>query len=245
MFIPSIEFMYEPVLLTRDLWFPDPCHADKHGLLALGGDLSPERLLLAYASGIFPWFSPGDPVLWWSPDPRMVLVPTALHVPRRLLRIIRRKKFRITLDMDFDAVISACSLAGGREREGTWITRDMIRAYAALHSAGYAHSVEAWHDERLAGGLYGVAMGAVFFGESMFFNEPDASKVAFVYLVNWLADRGVKLIDCQVRTHHLARFGAGDMARDEFISRLMRLRARKGPPIESWMFDHEDQIFIK
>ncbi len=223
-----------PVLLTRDLWFPDPDRADSNGLLAIGGDLSPGRLLLAYNSGIFPWYSPGDPILWWSPDPRMVLFPSELHVPRSLRRSLRKKRFLVTLDMDFEGVMSACASAAGRSRKGTWITGEMMCAYAKLHQAGYVHSVETWFDGRLAGGLYGVSIGRVFFGESMFFHEPDASKIAFVTMVGWLAEQGVRLIDCQMRTDHLARFGAREIVREEFLTRLIHLRSGQGPPVGPW-----------
>lgn len=223
-----------PVLLTRDLWFPSPDQADHHGLLALGGDLSVERLLLAYSLGIFPWYSPGDPILWWSPDPRMVLFPQDLHVPKRLRRVMRKGRFNVTFDRDFAGVIRACAGSVNREHEGTWITDDMIRAYEALHIAGYAHSVEVWSEGALAGGLYGVCLGAVFFGESMFYHLPDASKTAFVCLVQWLTDHGVRLIDCQVRTGHLARFGAVEIPRDDFIRLLVRLRVRRGPVPGRW-----------
>ncbi len=228
-----------PVLLTRDLWFPHPDQADSHGLLALGGDLSVDRLLLAYSSGIFPWFSPGDPILWWSPDPRMVLFPSDLHVPRRLRRVIRQRRFHITLDRDFEGVIRACSISNNREHSGTWITKEMIRAYVDLHRAGYAHSVEAWYQGELAGGLYGVCLGGVFFGESMFYHVPDASKAAFVSLVHYLQAHGVRLIDCQVRTDHLSRFGAVEVQRKDFLRLLRRLRTRRGPAAGTWVMDLE------
>ncbi len=223
-----------PILLTRDIWFPHPDEADSQGLLAIGGDLSPERLLLAYISGIFPWYSPGDPILWWSPDPRMVLFPEELHIPKRLSRILRQGRFKVSMDRDFEAVIRACAVEGGRSESGTWITQEMVAAYMELHRLGFAHSVEAWQDGRLAGGLYGVCLGRVFFGESMFFREPDASKVAFVTLVKWLEKNGVELIDCQVRTGHLERFGARDIPRNEFLAMLERLCSQKGPISGHW-----------
>jgi len=227
-----------PVLLTRDLWFPHPDQSDEYGLLALGGDLSVDRLLLAYSSGIFPWYSPGDPILWWSPDPRMVLFPSRLHVPRRLRRIIRQEKFHVTLDRNFEEVIRACAVAGSRQREGTWITDDMISAYVALYRTGFAHSVEAWHDGELAGGLYGVCLGGVFFGESMFYRRPDASKAAFVKLVRWLTQHGIRLIDCQVRTSHLSRFGAVEIPRRQFLRLLARYRLRRGPASGRWVMEY-------
>ena len=223
-----------PVLLTRKLWFPHPDHADNNGLLAIGGDLSVHRLLLAYRSGIFPWYSPGDPILWWSPDPRMVLFPQELHVPKRLARVLRQGRFTLTLDSDFPGVIQGCASAGGRSREGTWITPEMMDAYIELHRMGVAHSAEAWMDGEIVGGLYGVCIGRVFFGESMFHKVADASKAAFVTLVAWLEKNGVELIDCQVRTGHLQRFGARDISRGEFLSLLERFCVRPGPDAGMW-----------
>jgi leucyl/phenylalanyl-tRNA--protein transferase len=206
--------------LPREVAFPDPRLAEPDGLLAVGGDLAPERLLAAYAAGIFPWYSRGSPILWWSPDPRLVLEPSRLHVPRSLARQRRRAPFRFTTDTAFDRVIGACAEADRPGQDGTWITPAMIRAYLKLHALGFAHSFEAWEGEALAGGLYGVSLGAAFFGESMFAQRPDASKLAFVESVEWLAAHGTRLIDCQVRTEHLARFGAEDWARDLFLAAL-------------------------
>ncbi|BDG04466.1 leucyl/phenylalanyl-tRNA--protein transferase [Anaeromyxobacter oryzae] len=206
--------------LPREPVFPDPAHAEPDGLLAVGGDLSPERLLTAYAEGIFPWFSEGTPILWWSPDPRLVLDPPALHVPRSLARTIRRGAYRVTADAAFGDVIRRCA---GQERpgqDGTWITDEMVAAYERLHALGFAHSFEAWEGEALAGGLYGVSLGAAFFGESMFADRPDASKVAFVRGVEWLRGWAVQLVDCQVRTEHLVRFGAREIPRAQFLARL-------------------------
>jgi leucyl/phenylalanyl-tRNA--protein transferase len=207
--------------------FPDPRHAEPDGLLAVGGDLSPRRLLAAYREGIFPWFGEESPILWWSPDPRLVLVPEELHVPRSLQRTLRRGVYRVTADTAFAEVIRACSTKDRPGQEGTWITPDMIEAYEELHQLGYAHSFEAWEDDELAGGLYGVSLGQAFFGESMFSERPDASKVAFVTSVRWLADRGIRLIDCQVRTEHLLRFGAREIPREAFLAQLRR--ALEGP----------------
>ena len=206
--------------LPREVAFPDPRRSEPDGLLAVGGDLSPERLLAAYAAGIFPWYGPDSPILWWSPDPRLVLEPARLHVPRSLARARRRAPYRITADTGFDRVIGACAEAGRPDQEGTWITPAMVRAYRQLHALGFAHSFEAWEGEALVGGLYGVSLGAVFFGESMFATRPDASKLAFVESVEWLAARGVQVIDCQVRTEHLARFGAEDWPRERFLAAL-------------------------
>jgi len=198
--------------------FPDVELAlrDPDGLLALGGDLSVPRLLYAYRHGIFPWFGSRQPILWWSPDPRLVLYPSDLHISRSLARTVRRGRFRVTFDRDFAGVIEHCA-APRSGQAGTWITPEMQAAYAELHAAGYAHSVECWLDGELVGGLYGVAIGHIFFGESMFTRVPDASKVAFVQLVRELQLRKFRLIDCQVYTTHLASLGAITIKRREFI----------------------------
>jgi leucyl/phenylalanyl-tRNA--protein transferase len=189
-----------------------------NGLLAAGGGLSVARLVAAYSQGCFPWYSEGEPVLWWSPDPRMVLVPSELHVPRSLDRRLRRGDFRITADLAFEDVMAGC--AEPRGDGGTWITHEMMAAYGRLHAAGVAHSVEAWQDDALVGGLYGVSIGRAFFGESMFTRVPDASKAAFVTMVRAFVSWEVGLIDCQMKTEHLARFGAREIARAEFLERL-------------------------
>ncbi len=207
-------------LSTREIAFPDPELAEPDGLLAVGGDLSPERLLAAYAAGIFPWFSDGTPILWWSPDPRLVLLPAELHVSASLRRTLRRGRYRVTGDTAFGRVIRRCAERERPGQDGTWITGGMVAAYERLHRLGFAHSFEAWEGDALAGGLYGVSLGAAFFGESMFADRPDASKVAFVRSVEFLARRGVGLVDCQVRTEHLQRFGARELPRAEFLARL-------------------------
>jgi len=206
--------------LPREVAFPDPEQAEPDGLLAIGGDLSPERLVAAYAAGIFPWFNEEAPLLWWSPDPRLVLEPGWLHVPRSLERILRRGRYRLSADTAFEQVIRRCAEARRPEQAGTWITGGMMDAYVRLHRLGLAHSFEAWDGDALAGGLYGVSLGAAFFGESMFADRPDASKAAFVRAVAWLAEQGIGLVDCQVRTEHLARFGAREIPRREFLARL-------------------------
>ncbi len=206
--------------LPREVAFPDPALAEPDGLLAVGGDLSPERLLEAYAQGIFPWYDDESPILWWSPDPRLVLEPDALHVPRSLARTIRRGRFRVSADTAFERVIRRCAAQARPGQRGTWITADMVAAYLKLHRLGYAHSFEAWEGAALAGGLYGVSLGAAFFGESMFADAPDASKAAFVRAVGWLRGQGVTLVDCQVRTEHLVRFGAREIPRAWFLARL-------------------------
>lgn len=218
--------------LPREIVFPDPERAEPDGLLAVGGDLSPERLLAAYAAGIFPWYSEGAPILWWSPDPRLVLEPGHLHVSRSLQRTLRRRRFRVTADTAFEPVVRRCASRERPGQDGTWITDEMARAYVRLHRLGFAHSFEAWEDEALAGGLYGVSLGAAFFGESMFADRPDASKVAFVRAVELLARRGFGLLDAQVRTEHLLRLGAREIPRREFLRRLARALERptwRGP----------------
>jgi leucyl/phenylalanyl-tRNA---protein transferase len=206
--------------LGRAVAFPDPARAEPDGLLAVGGDLSPERLVAAYARGIFPWFDEQSPILWWSPDPRLVLEPAGLHVSRSLARTIRRGTYRVTADAAFERVIRRCAEKGRPGQRGTWITEDMVEAYCELHRLGFAHSFEAWEDDALAGGLYGVSLGAAFFGESMFADAPDASKVAFARAVEWLRARGVALVDCQVRTEHLVSLGARELPRDTFLARV-------------------------
>jgi leucyl/phenylalanyl-tRNA---protein transferase len=206
--------------LNARLAFPPPGLADESGLLAVGGDLRPERLLLAYSLGIFPWYSEGLPILWYSPDPRLVLESGDLVVSRSLQKTLRRGRFRVTLDTAFDRVIRACAEVPRPGQHGTWITRDMVRAYRRLHELGFAHSAEAWQDGELVGGLYGVSLGAGFFGESMFAHASDASKVAFVTLVGQLRRWGIDLVDCQVHTEHLARFGAVEWPREQFLRRL-------------------------
>ena len=200
----------------------DTALVDPDGLLAAGGDLSPARLLDAYRHGIFPWYSDGQPVLWWSPDPRTVLYVDEFKVPRSLRKVANQRRFEVTVDVDFDGVISAC--AGPRDGiPGTWITAEMMDAYIGLHRQGYAHSVEAWRGDSLVGGLYGIAIGRMFFGESMFAGESDASKVALMRLVSLLKRLDMPLIDCQQETAHLVRFGARPIPRQLFADELSRL----------------------
>jgi leucyl/phenylalanyl-tRNA--protein transferase len=202
--------------------FPDPEHADADGLLAVGGDLSPQRLLLAYAQGIFPWYSENAPILWWSPDPRLILEPSRIHVPRRLERMLRQGRFRLTLDTVFERVITGCADTPRNGARGTWIVPEMHAAYCRLHELGFAHSIEAWDGDDLAGGVYGVALGGAFFGESMYYCRPDASKAALVTLVRALERAGFTLFDCQQTTAHMLRFGGFEVPRSEFLTRLRR-----------------------
>jgi leucyl/phenylalanyl-tRNA---protein transferase len=206
--------------LTDDLVFPPPYYAEPDGLLAIGGDLSPERLLLAYRMGIFPWYSSDMPILWWSPDPRLVLFPGELKISKSLRKVLRKRVFEVTFDRDFRAVIERCAELRREQGDTTWIVPEMKEAYDRIHRLGYAHSVECRHDGDLVGGLYGVALGRIFYGESMFTEQTDASKVAFVHLVRLLMHLKFHLIDCQVTTAHLRRFGAIEIPRHEFLHRL-------------------------
>lgn len=200
--------------------FPPVHLAEPEGLLAIGGDLAVPRLLAAYQDGIFPWFSEGDPILWWSPDPRSVLFPESLRVHRSMRPVLNRQAFRLTLNAAFEDVIRACRRSPRPGQDGTWITPAMLSAYQALHQAGHAHSCEAWLGDRLVGGLYGVALGGCFFGESMFAQARDASKYAFIHLVRALQQAGYSLIDCQVHNQHLDSLGAREIPRSEFLGHL-------------------------
>lgn len=213
--------------------FPDPEGAEPNGLLAVGGDLSTARLVEAYRHGIFPWYNDGHPILWWSPDPRPVLAPGALRLDSRFRRYLRSHPFEVDVDRDFQAVISLCATMDRPGQPGTWITDDMIRAYVRLHHAGYAHSVECRLDGRLVGGIYGVAVGRAFFGESMFHSVAQASKVAFVHLVLLLKNLKYNFMDCQQATPHVMRFGAREIPRRTFI-RLVERAAAMEPEREGW-----------
>lgn len=206
--------------LSEDLVFPSPYLASKEGLLAIGGDLSPERLLLAYGNGIFPWYSEGEPILWWSPDPRLVLYPAELKISRSLRKVVRQAIFKVTMDRAFEDVITECAQVRLENNEGTWIVDDMVRAYCQLHKSGFAHSVEVWKGNRLAGGLYGVSLGRCFFGESMFTRITNASKVALVALAEHAKQLDFALIDCQITTTHLTRFGAREISRARYLDEL-------------------------
>lgn len=229
------------LLRSDDIRFPPVEFASPEGLLAIGGDLRAERLLEAYRHGIFPWYSAGQPILWWSPDPRMVLFPHRLKVSRSLRKRLRHGGYTVWCDTHFREVMHGCA-APRRDGQGTWITPEMIEAYVRLHELGYAHSIETWRGPELVGGLYGVALGGIFFGESMFHRAPDASKVALVYLVRQLARWGFHLIDCQVASAHLASLGAENIRRSEFLARLdeaLRQPHRRGP----WRLDPDLVLF--
>lgn len=224
--------------LDERLVFPPPELADPDGLLAVGGDLRPERLLLAYSSGIFPWPTEGFPLLWHSPDPRYVLPASELHVPRSLAKTIRKGRFRCSLDTSFRKVVERCAAKHRPGQSGTWITPEMVDAYEHLHELGFAHCVEAWAGETLVGGLYGVSLGAAFFGESMFADQSDASKVAFVRLLQQLRRWDIDLVDAQVHTAHLERFGARHWPRSRYLRALaeaLQTPTRRG----TWHFDDE------
>lgn len=228
--------------LRPDSAFPhiDTALVEPNGLLAAGGDLSPERIQEAYRHCIFPWYADGQPILWWSPDPRMVLFVEDFKVGRSLRKTVAQNLFEIRVDTNFSGVLEGC--AAPREAQGgTWITAEMMRAYVRLHERGVAHSVEAWRDDRLVGGLYGLNIGCMFYGESMFAAEPNASKVAFVHLVGRLARFGLPIIDCQQETAHLARFGARPIARREFAERVARL-VHSPQPAQLWTADMRPEI---
>lgn len=205
--------------LNEENVFPPVSFAQKNGILAIGGDLSPARLIAAYEKGIFPWYSQGDPIIWWSPDPRFVIFPEKIKISRSMKQEIRKGTFKITADRAFDQVIKACRNPRKHE-SGTWITDDIVKGYTELHKLGYAHSIEAWKDEKLTGGLYGVSLGRCFFGESMFYTEPNSSKAAFITLAEKLASLNFDIIDCQVYTAHLESLGAVEIPREEFIAIL-------------------------
>ncbi len=211
---PSIVF------LSDRLVFPDVDQANEEGLLAVGGDLSPERLLLAYQNGIFPWFNEDSLILWWSPDPRMVLFPENIKVSKSMRKVLRDQKFRFTVNTCFEAVMKHCSTVKRKNQEGTWITKEMRNAYVRLHELGFAKSYEVWEGDILVGGLYGVDLGTVFCGESMFSLKTNASKFAFIKLAEELKEKNYKLIDCQLYTEHLASLGAEEIPRKEFIKLL-------------------------
>ena len=206
--------------LGPDNVFPPAEHSNEEGVLAVGGDLSIDRLKLAYSQGIFPWYSDDLPIIWHSPDPRMVLLPADLKVNRSLKKAIKKEPYRLSMDTAFSQVIRECSVIPRPGQDGTWITNDMIDAYIKLHEAGFAHSVEAWDGPNLVGGLYGVSIGSAFFGESMFSKVDNASKIAFATFVEQLSIWNFKMVDCQVHTDHLEKFGATEWPRSKFLTAL-------------------------
>ncbi|MGD9993515.1 MAG: leucyl/phenylalanyl-tRNA--protein transferase [Salinivirgaceae bacterium] len=206
--------------LPKEPIFPHPNEATPDGLLAIGGDLSPQRLIAAYATGIFPWFGAEDPILWWSPNPRMVLFPEKFKVSKSLKQTLRSHKYTVTTDSAFEQVIANCRNIFRSDQNGTWITQDIEDAYIELHRMGLAHSFETWQNKQLVGGLYGISLGNSFFGESMFHKANDASKVAFYYLSALAADWGFQFIDCQIPNPHLASLGAEEISRDDFLDLL-------------------------
>ena len=220
--------------LDDELWFPPVEAAEDYGLLAVGGDLSPERLLLAYSLGIFPWYNPGEPLLWWSPNPRCVLFPANLHISRSLQRFMRKQSYRISFNENFVGVISWCrSLRAGLDGSGTWITPEMEKAYTQLRELGFAHSVECWNGDQLVGGLYGICVGRCFFGESMFSRSKNASKVILVYLMEYLQQKGFELLDCQQTNDHLLSMGAQEISRQEFLQHLQKAQVPPYGPLVS------------
>ncbi|MCP3928042.1 MAG: leucyl/phenylalanyl-tRNA--protein transferase [Bacteroidetes bacterium] len=210
--------------LSEDtLDFPHPDLANEEGILAVGGDLLPNRLITAYANGIFPWYNPGDPILWWSPDPRFVLFPDELRIAKSMRPYFNQRKFQVTFDHEFEKVIRSCQQSNRTGQQGgTWITEEMVKAYCKLHELGLAHSVEVWKEDELTGGLYGISLGKCFFGESMFAKASNASKFGFIVLVNLLEKQGFQLIDCQQNTRHLKSLGARSISRKEFLTYLQK-----------------------
>jgi leucyl/phenylalanyl-tRNA--protein transferase len=205
-------------LLDDSLYFPPVHYADEHGILAFGGDLSVDRLLLAYQSGIFPWYSEEDPtIMWWAPDPRFVLYPGKLKVSKSMRQVLRKGQFEVTFDQRFREVMVACQQIKREGQYGTWITEEMLNGYCQLHEQGFAHSVEVWQQGELVGGLYGISLGQCFFGESMFAKASNASKTGFITLVQKLKQLGIKLIDCQVHTNHLESLGAEEIPREQYM----------------------------
>lgn len=215
--------------LSNHIQFPDPFLAESDGLLAVGGDLQPKRLLAAYSQGIFPWYSAGDPILWWFTSPRLVIFLNEFHIPKRVARLARNSTIQITIDQDFSRVIKSCSDIRSQNGEDTWILPEMVSAYTALHRMGYAHSVECWQEGQLVGGLYGISLGKVFFGESMFSVAKSASQLALIALVEYLVKQDFELIDCQMTTQHLMRFGAREISGEEFHEVLTRHKGAELP----------------
>lgn len=207
-------------LLSKELYFPPVEEASYEGILAIGGDLSVDRLLLAYRNGIFPWFNEDEPILWWAPPERMVVAPSIYKVSKSIRNLLNQNKFKVTFNQDFDAVILGCQQIDRPGQDGTWLSDDFIESYTQLHKMGIAKSVEVWQDDELVGGLYGVDLGHIFCGESMFSKVPNASKIAFVTLIKYLNENNYKLLDCQVHNDHLEKLGAIEISRDTFMKIL-------------------------
>jgi leucyl/phenylalanyl-tRNA--protein transferase len=207
-------------VLGKELKFPPVDMANKDGLLAIGGDLKLERIMLAYNQGIFPWYSDETPIMWWSPDPRFVLFPSKLKISKSTRQLLRKNPFKITFDRRFEEVIRQCQNAPRKEQDGTWITDELVNAFIKLHKKGFAHSVEVWQNNELVGGLYGLSIGKVYFGESMFSKVSNASKVGFITLVQEMQKRGISLVDCQVHTDYLESLGAEHITRDNYMGHL-------------------------
>ena len=230
-------------MLSNSLSFPSPEDADQEGLLAIGGDLSPERLVLAYSMGIFPWFSEEDPILWWSPDPRMVIRPEDFEPSRSLRKAYKRGEYRLSMDEDYEAVVRACARVPRRGQDRTWITQEMQNAYIALHRTGVGHSVECWSGDDLVGGLYGLSLGDCFFGESMFSKRSNTSKLAFWALTHHCREVGIRLVDCQLHNEHLESLGAYIVSRSEYLQQLYGLVSadtRKGSWTEAFCESTQD-----
>jgi leucyl/phenylalanyl-tRNA--protein transferase len=235
--VPQLKNVIKlPVYLLDDTYHFPPAEGAENGIVAIGGDLSLERLLSAYKNGIFPWYSEGEPIIWWSPDPRFVLLPDELHISKSMHRVVNSKEFTITLDADFPFVIRQCAEVSRNDENGTWITEEMIAAYCVLHESGYAHSVEVWKNNTMVGGIYGISLGKVFFAESMFHTETNASKLAFIRLTQLLKQNEYMLLDAQVYTKHVESLGAKEISRKEFMQLL-----QKGLQYESstgkWKFE--------
>lgn len=227
-------------LSDENLNFPPAELANEDGILAIGGDLSVDRLLVAYNNGLFPWYNPEDPILWWCPDPRFVLFPEELKIAKSMRSYFNQRKFEVSFDRDFEQVIRSCKNQKRKgQGGGTWISEEMIQAYWNLHEAGYAHSVEVWNAGKLVGGLYGVSLGKIFFGESMFSKESNASKVGFITLVKYLAAKGIELIDCQQETNHLKSLGARSISRASFL-KIVNKNQSNSTNTASWKNDEED-----
>jgi len=213
--------------LTEELTFPHPKYASPEGLLAAGGDLSPQRILFAYENGIFPWYNEGEPILWWSPNPRFVLYPSEIKVSKSMRQVFRKKNFQISFDAAFDEVIEVCGTIPREGQNGTWLTKEMKAAYIHLHHLGFAHSVEIWQERKLVGGLYGLSLGSCFFGESMFAKTSNSSKIALIVLAKTLEEKGFGMIDCQSETKHLRTMGAKFIDQADFLSYLEANQQRK------------------